>query len=114
MKDENGVRIRYLNKTVPTGIIYTMNCPEWLLEKLNYPTILGSNERAMRRLFGHCEALYSCDTYQYTDYDKYDCNLFDKNKKAVQREKQFPIDVQNAYDMGKRLTEMVVQNCEKK
>jgi hypothetical protein len=35
-----------------------------------------------------------------------DCNLFDEEKKAQQREKQFPIDLQNAYELGKRLTEM--------
>lgn len=109
MMDENGKRIRYLKKTVPTGIIYTMNCPEWLLERVNYPTILGVNENSMKRLFGYCESLYSCDTYQYTDYDKYDCNMFDKNKKAAHRDAQFPIDLQNAYDMGKRLAEMAAE-----
>jgi hypothetical protein len=39
--------------------------------------------------FGYCETLYSCDTYQYQDYSKMDCNMFDEEKKAVQREKQF-------------------------
>lgn len=106
MVDENGKRIRYLNKNVPTGIIYTMNCPEWLMDRINYPTILGANERAMARLFGYCETLNVCDTFQYTDYAKYDCNLFDAQKKAVQKENQFPIDLQKAYELGKRLVEM--------
>jgi hypothetical protein len=34
--------------------------------------------------------------------------MFDEEKKAQQREKQFPIDLQNAYELGKRLTEMAV------
>ena len=106
VEPETGKRIRYLNKVVPTAVIYTMNCPEWLMEKVNYPTILGANESALSRLFGHCETLYSCDTYQYTDYAKYDCNMFDAVKKVEQREKQFPVDLQNAFDLGKRLVEM--------
>ena len=102
-----GTRLRYLNRTVPTAMIYTMNCPKWLLEKINYPMILGANEAALSRLFGYCETLYSCDTYQYADYGKYDCNMFDPVKKAEQREKQFPIDLQNAFELGKRLAEKV-------
>lgn len=103
MVDENGKRIRYLNKTVPTAIIYTMNCPEWLMEQIHYPTILGANEKAMDRLFGYCETLNSCDTFQYTDYAKYDCNLFDADKKAIQRVTQFPVDLENAFELGMRL-----------
>ncbi len=103
MVDENGKRIRYLKRTVPTAIIYTMNCPEWLMEQIHYPTILGANEKAMARLFGSCETLNSCDTFQYTDYAKYDCNLFDAEKKAVQRDTQFPIDLENAFELGRRL-----------
>lgn len=106
MVDESGKRIRYLNKTVPTAMIYTMNCPEWLMDKIHYPTILGANERAMSRLFGHCETLNVCDTFQYRDYADYDCNLFDAEKKKEQKQKQFPIDLQNAYELGKRLAEM--------
>ena len=57
----------------------------------------------MDRLFGYCETLNSCDTFQYTDYAKYDCNLFDADKKAIQRDTQFPIDLENAFELGKRL-----------
>ncbi len=108
--EEAHTRIRYLDKTVPTALIYTMNCPDWLLEQIHYPTILGANEAALKRLFGYCESLYSCDTYQYSDYSKYDCNMFDAGKKAEQREKQFPIDLQNAFDLGRRLAEMAQEN----
>jgi hypothetical protein len=33
--------------------------------------------------------------------------MFDEKKKAQQREKQFPIDMEKAYELGKRLTQMV-------
>lgn len=107
-----GKQVRYLDKIVPTAMIYTMNCPEWLMEKVNYPAVLGVNEAALSRLFGFCETLYSCDTYQYTDYAKYDCNMFDAGKKAEQREKQFPIDLQNAFELGKRLVEKAKEEHE--
>jgi hypothetical protein len=83
-----------------------MNCSEDFMDKVDYRTILQHNESNTKRLLGYCETLYSCDTYQYKDYSKMDCNLFDEKKKAQQREKQFPIDLQNAYELGKRLTEM--------
>lgn len=103
---ETKERIRFLDKTIPVGMIYTMNCPDFFMSEVNYPTILGANENALKRLFGYCETLYVCDTYQYMDYSKYDCNMFDEKHKAVVREKQFPVDCQKAFEMGKRLAEL--------
>jgi hypothetical protein len=57
----------------------------------------------MGRLLGYCETLYSCDTYQYKDYSRMDGNLFKEEAKAKHRDEQFPIDLQNAYDLGVRL-----------
>ena len=51
------------------------------------------------------EIVCACDTWQFTDYSKYDVPMFNVEKKEEQREKQFPIDLQNAFDMGKRLCE---------
>lgn len=104
-----GKRVRLVEKTVPTAIIYTMNCPEWFMAEVNYPTILEANEKALARLFGYCETLYCCDTFQYTDYSKYDCNMFDSEKKSKQREIQFPIDCENAFELGKRLAERALE-----
>ena len=92
-------------KTIPVGVIFTMNCPEELMKKYNYPTILEDNVNSLNHVFGYSEALYSCDTYQFTDYSKYDIDLFDENHKAQVRETQFPKDLQKAFDMGKRLAD---------
>ena len=35
--------------------------------------------------------LYSCDTYQFADYSRYDMNLFDEAAKRAHRDSQFPI-----------------------
>jgi hypothetical protein len=58
--------------------------------------------------------LYSCDTYQYKDYSKVDCNMFEEEKKAAQREKQFPIDLENAYQLGKWIMQKAMKNHGKK
>ena len=91
-------------KTIPVGVIFTMNCPEAWVEKYNYPTILNDNVNALNHVFGYSEALYSYDTYQFIDYSKYDCDLFDETHKAQVRDTQFPKDLEKAFDLGKRLT----------
>ena len=65
--------------------------------------ILGETANNLKMVLGHCELLYVCDTYQFTDYSRYECNMFDEAKKREHRDKQFPIDLQKAYDLGKRL-----------
>ena len=105
MVDENGQRVKFEHKPIYTGLIYTMNCPDWLMEKVAYPKLLGFTGEEIGRLCGYNEVLYSCDTYQFSDYSRYDCNMFPEEKKREQREKQFPVDLQNAYELGKHLTE---------
>ena len=112
--DEQGQRVKVPHKSVQTAMIYTMNCPEWLMEKVDYPKLLGFTGEEMGRLYGYNEVLYSCDTYQFTDYSRYDCNMFPEEKKREQREKQFPIDLQNAYELGKRLAEKAEESANKK
>jgi hypothetical protein len=42
-----------------------------------------------------------------------DCNMFDEEKKSEQREKQFPVDLENAYELGKRLVQKVDEGSKK-
>jgi multimeric flavodoxin WrbA len=97
---ENGGLKRRLDKTIPTGIIFTMNCPKELASQLNYPTILGENVNTFNHIMGYAECLYAHDTYQFADYSKYNCDLFDESLKAKVRDEQFPKDLQRAFDMG--------------
>ncbi|MBR1776725.1 flavodoxin family protein [bacterium] len=92
-------------KVIPTGVIFTMNCPKEMMEKYNYPLILNDNVHCLEHVLGYSEALYSCDTYQFIDYSKYDIDLFDEKHKAKVREEQFPKDMQSAFEMGKRIAE---------
>lgn len=107
MKDETtGGMKRVLNRTLPTAMIMTMNAPESWFNASNYHIILNENVESMNHVFGYSEALYAFDTFQYTDYDKYNADYFDADHKARVREQQFPKDLAKAYELGKRLVGM--------
>ena len=103
---ENGGLKRVLNHTLPTAMIFTMNATKEQFKLHHYDVVLGDNETSLRAVFGYCETLYAFDTYQYTDYSKYDCDLFDAAHKAKVHDEQFPKDLQKAYELGKRLAAM--------
>lgn len=104
---ENGGLKRILNHTLPTALIFTMNADEEQFNQHHYDVVLGDNEMSLRAVFGYCETLYAFDTFQYTDYAKYDCDLFDAEHKAKMRDEQFPKDMEKAYELGKRLATMI-------
>ena len=54
------------------------------------------------------------DTHQFDDYSKYKSTLFDVEKKAKRREKEFPKDRKRACDMGVALPEFEVSHIEAK
>ena len=60
-------------------------------------------------VFGPTEILCSYDTYQFSNYDRYDAATFSEAHKAEVRDNQFPIDLEKAYELGKRL----VGKCDK-
>ena len=101
--DNQGNRLMVPHKPVQTAMIYTMNCPEELSHKVGYDTLLGFTGTEMGRLYGYNEILYSYETYQFRDYSRYDMNLFDEKQRRERHETQFPVDLQNAFDLGARL-----------
>lgn len=103
--DKNGKRVKIAHKPVQTAMIYTMNCPEELSHKIGYDTLLGFTGQELGRIFGYNEILYSYETYQFRDYSRYDANMFPEEQRRERREKQFPIDLKHAYELGKRLAD---------
>ncbi|MDO4184385.1 MAG: hypothetical protein Q4D11_04015 [Rhodospirillales bacterium] len=102
----NGGLKRVINRTLPVGVIMTMNATKEQYKSNKYDIILRENEESLHAVFGYSETLYAFDTFQYTNYAKYDCDLFDPVHKALVRDKQFPIDMRKAYEMSKRLATM--------
>lgn len=67
------------------------------------PGKLGSTEFFIERSFSRPAVLYINDTYQFSDYSKYMVECFSEQEKALQRETQFPLDCQKAFELGRDL-----------
>lgn len=91
-------------KKMPAAFIYTMNITNKQMKDLKFDNELKSIEMYIKRTFGYFESLIVNDTYQFDDYSKYVATMFDENKKAKVREKQFPKDCETAFNMGVRFT----------
>ena len=88
-------------------MIYTMNIPEVLSNQM-YPDLFDKTEFMISTVFEKPIRIFAYDTYQFSDYDKYVVETFDKNKKLKQKETQFPKDLQNAFEAGKSMIESIV------
>lgn len=100
-----GHHITLRDKVIPSAMIFTMNCPEDYMSQIGYPPILEENTKVLADVLGYAETLYACNTYQFNDYSRYDFNLFSEEDKRRYRDEHFPVDLQNAYDLGRRLVE---------
>ena len=93
---------KQLQGTRKCGLIVTMNASEEALRGL-YGMTVENISNTIGFLMGNCETVYSCDTYQFSDYSKYYAGMWDEEHKRQHRDEQFPIDLRNAYELGKRL-----------
>lgn len=91
-------------KKLFTAFVYTMNVPENAMEQFHYPERLKSMETFAGRCFGHAPRIqYVNYTYQFSDYAKYKNDIFSEPDKKKYREEHFPIDCQNARELGAAL-----------
>ena len=88
---------------IQTGFVYTMGLPHEMLESFGYQYIFENNKSYLQLLNGQSEYVVSADCYQFDDYSEYAASNFSEKHKAKIRRERFPIDCQNAFDMGKRL-----------
>jgi len=100
--EEDGTHDELLPVKKKCGLIVTGNITDEGIRR-GGGYIFENTARMISMCFGECETLYSCDTYQFTDYSKYYAGMFSEPHKAEHREKQFPIDLQDAYDLGMRI-----------
>lgn len=102
MDEKTGKPEKILKKEKKCGLIVTMNASEEFLSS-GYKNTFEAQSQMLSMILGRCETLYSCDTYQFSDYSKYYAKMWDEKQKAEHRDKQFPIDLENAYMLGKRI-----------
>lgn len=104
VNEETGeVKMSLLNKTVPTAMIYTTGATEEASKE--FEPNLDANRYFLETIYGYTETLYSYHTYQFKDYSKYDIMEGVEESRQKQREEQFPKDLNNAYELGKRLVQ---------
>ena len=93
----------YFTGKVNVGIILTMNAP-----KTYYNLAYRKKEKELVQSFsglnGTVEVYPCCDTLQVKDYSKFDMSSFNEEHKKEMREKQFPKDLEKAFEMGARLS----------
>ncbi len=95
-----------LGKSLPTAFVYTMNIPEEKIAEYAYEEQLARLQNFAGMVCGAepaPEVLYVCDTYQFSDYSRYESSMFDAAHKAAVRAEQFPQDCRNAFELGKRM-----------
>ena len=98
----------YFTGKVNVGLFVSMNASKEFYDRL-YKDAFEGYARELQMLNGEV-CLYPChDTLQVADYSKYNMAGFDAERKRLSREKNFPRDLENAYQIGQRL---VRETCE--
>lgn len=91
-------------KMLATAMVYTMNITEEMMKNANYDSTLKVMENFLNFTFGvEPVRLCACNTYQYTDYSKYRVSFWNEAEKAEHHRTQFPVDLQAAYDAGRKM-----------
>ncbi len=89
----------YFTGKVNVGIILTMNAPKayYNIESRKKAKEVAQNFKSLN---GTVEVYACCDTLQVADYSKFNMAGFNEDHKKAMREKQFPEDLKNAFNMG--------------
>ena len=85
-------------KSMPVKIILTTNAPEFGFHKALNDSLTG----AMTRFVGPAELIEANATLQFDDYSKYDASMIDEAERIKRHKEVFPLDLQKAFEMGKR------------
>ena len=90
-------------RRINTAMIYTMNAPEEMLKRIGFDRIFRITQMILGMHFGACELLLSTDTLQYSDYDKFEAEMWDKAAKYKRHAEVFPEDCKRAFELGVRM-----------
>jgi len=90
-------------KRIRTALIYTMNVNEEQLATLGYDRHFGITQGILEKHFGTCELLLSTNTMQFSDYSKYESEMFDRDAKIRRHAEIFPKDCRRAFELGVRM-----------
>jgi multimeric flavodoxin WrbA len=100
------------SRRINTAMIYTMNVSEEMVEQMGLNQVFGKTKMMLGMHFGACELLLSTDTLQYSDYDRFESELFDKEAKNKRHAEIFPNDCKRAFELGARMASGMVPEPE--
>ncbi|HBT78047.1 MAG TPA: flavodoxin [Planctomycetaceae bacterium] len=86
-----------------TALVYTMNVKQEDIATYGKDRVVATAKGIMEKLFAPCEVLLSCDTKQFDDYSKYEVDYFDVPEKLRRHEEVFPLELQQAFELGAKL-----------
>ena len=98
------------HKRAETAMIYTMNVEEPLFEQMFIADgrgPLAAFESFIGRVFTKPERVCAFNTYQFTDYAKYDADKWDEAEKKKWRDEEFPKELLAAREAGRRMAEKI-------
>ena len=87
-------------RRIKIGFLYTMNVNKEQMEARGFQSTLRITEEYLEIIFGHCESMFSFDTYQFGDYSKYVVEIFDEQHKLKRKLQEFPEDCNKAFQLG--------------
>ena len=88
----------FFERKLPVGFIYTMNVTQDWLKEI---PIANRFAEVTQALFGVApEIVCAYDTFQYSDYEKYEHGIFSVEQKKRHREEEFPKELVAARQLG--------------
>lgn len=93
----------YYKASLKVAFMYTMNVSEDMLSQTGIDVRAEHYKSMMDRYFTYVGTLFSTETLQVKDYNKYHMAQFDGQERMRRRLEVFPSDCQRAYDLGKSL-----------
>ncbi len=94
-------------RRIKTALLYTMNVTNEMIGPMGYDKHFSLTQSTLERHFGPCELLLATNTLQYSDYSKYESELFDVTMKTMQHDQLFPRTCEQAFQLGQRLTHTI-------
>ena len=100
----DGEPISYYDGKLNVGFIWTMNATGDYYENGIKPTLAVTESTAPMFFHGKAESYASLDMLQVKDYSKFAMGAFDEEAKKKRHDEQFPVDLQECFKMGERLS----------
>ncbi|MDR0450696.1 MAG: flavodoxin family protein [Treponema sp.] len=91
-------------RRIPVVLIYTMNIAEPSIPGAGYDVKFKFYENRFNHLIGPARTIVSTETWQVSDYSKFEMSMFDGEAREKRRKEQFPRDLQKAFAAGAELS----------